>query len=127
MNATERNKVNEEFKDANDGQGSGLSRPQEAQENPSKGGIGRMNRFETFRSLAATAARETPPSLDVTDRVLERIERRADRGPLVAPMVVFSGVSVLAASIAVAVALSCWAALTDPLGGLFVSLTMVMQ
>ena len=43
------------------------------------------------------------------------------------PLLVISGLSMLAASLMVAVTLWAWAPLTDPLSNLFCSLTLVMR
>lgn len=86
-----------------------------------------MNEIDRFKRLAAAAAREEPPRLDVTGRVLARIAPGPRPRALETPLAVFSGAAVLAASIAVVVALHAWAVFSDPLGGLFQPLTMVMR
>ena len=86
-----------------------------------------MNELKAFEPLAAAAAREKAPEIDVTDRVLERIGPRWESGPAEVPLAVFSAVSVLAASIALVMGLQAWYLLCDPLGSLFQPLTMVIQ
>ena len=85
-----------------------------------------MNQFEVFKSLAAAASRDGPPVIDVTDRVMARISPQRRRA-VDMPLIVFSGLSVLAASIAAIVAVQAWSILSDPLAGLFQPLTLVMQ
>jgi hypothetical protein len=90
-----------------------------------------MNKLEQFELLASAARRERVPRLDVTARVLARIRpaeaRRAGRLPLEeVPLLAVSGLSVLAATIVVVLAVDAWAPLVDPLAGLFTPLMMVM-
>jgi len=86
-----------------------------------------MNRFEVFKSLAAAALRDVPPTSDVTGRVMAQISPAVRRPALDVPLAVFSGVSVLAASIAAIVAVQAWSVFSDPLAGLFQPLTLVMK
>ena len=84
-----------------------------------------MNEWESFRRLAARARRDRPPRLDVTARVLGTIhggeELRAER----LSMLVLSGLSLVAASVVVALVIDAWLPLTDPLAGLFPWITVL--
>lgn len=86
-----------------------------------------MNRDERFEAWAARARQETVPSVDVVAGVVHRIQAGSPRRESDMPWYVCSGLSVLAASVMLVVALDSWQSLTDPLAGLFSSLTMVMQ
>jgi hypothetical protein len=86
-----------------------------------------MTELERFARLAAKARGEQSPAVDVTDRVLRDIRQRVRQESLNPPWLVFSGLSLLAASIVAVLAIESWAVLADPLSGLFDSLTMVMQ
>lgn len=87
-----------------------------------------MNTLERFEHWAAKARRDAPPPLDVSAAVLQAICYRAPREEADAlPLVLTAVLSVLAASVTIALALDSWLSLTDPLGGLFQPLTLVMQ
>lgn len=86
-----------------------------------------MNELERFESLARRARNEPVPRVDVTARVLSRIGRTELRRAVDMPLLAMSGLSVMAASILLAMVLNAWAPLMDPLAGLFSSLTLVMR
>jgi hypothetical protein len=83
--------------------------------------------LESFKILAAHAAREQVPELDVTAGVLRRIRAARPQRELEMPWLIFSGVSLAAAAVVLMVAVQSWAPLVDPLSGLFDPLTMVIQ
>ena len=86
-----------------------------------------MNNWERFETLAARARHETGPHVEVTPGVLNEI-RRTPAGQLAnLPLWLFSGLSLVAASIVLLLATETWIAATDPLLTLFDTLTMVMQ
>jgi len=86
-----------------------------------------MDAFERFETLAGLARVEPIPPLDVTQRVLGGI-RRAERASAVQWVLpVVSGLSAVAAAVVAVLALQAWDMLTDPLAGIFSSLTVVIQ
>ena len=85
-----------------------------------------MNELKRFERLARRARRQPVPRVDVTARVLARLRRIEARREVNVPLLAFSGLSVLAASIVLAVAVQAWAPLLDPMAGLFSPLTMMM-
>ena len=87
-----------------------------------------MNELERFESLARAARAEPAARLDVAARVHARI-RRIETGrqaTAVAALWVMSGLSVLAASVAIAAVAYSEALPWDPAAALFSPLTMVM-
>jgi hypothetical protein len=87
-----------------------------------------MNRESQWLEAWAAQARQEPaPRLDVAAGVLQRIQARPSRRDTELPWLVFSGLSLVAASLLLLAAGDCWQSLTDPLAGLFSSLTLVMQ
>ena len=87
-----------------------------------------MDNFQRFTQLAATARGEDVPSLDVTERVMERItpiDISADGPNRV--LAVCGIVSALAAGLAVAVTVWAWSAWADPLSQLFTQTATVIQ
>ncbi|MFZ5830172.1 MAG: hypothetical protein ACOY3P_08790 [Planctomycetota bacterium] len=86
-----------------------------------------MDELQRFAELAARAREESPPPIDVRDRVLATIAAPRPRSGIDQPLAVCSVVSALAASIAAVMAVEMWSALTDPMTGLFDTLTLVMQ
>jgi len=86
-----------------------------------------MNHLDAFLLLASRARGEPAPAVDVSADVLRRIRAMGPRRDVELPLLVFSGVSLLAATIVVAVAVSLWAPLADPLAGLFRPCFVVMQ
>ncbi len=86
-----------------------------------------MNDASTFEAWAARARQESAPSLDIAASVLRRIEATEPRREVGQLWLVCGGVSMVAASLMLVAAVSCWQVLTDPLAGLFTSLVMVMQ
>jgi hypothetical protein len=86
-----------------------------------------MNELERFVELAIKAHGEPAPAIDVTARVLRDIRQAVGGEGINPPLLIFSGLSLLAASIVAVLAIQSWEVLADPLSGLFDSLTMVMQ
>jgi hypothetical protein len=90
-----------------------------------------MNALEKFAQLAARSRAEAAPRVDVTTGVLGDIRQAARQVARAEsfnpPLLVFSGLSLLAASIVAVLAIQSWEMLADPLAGLFDSLTMVMR
>ncbi len=85
-----------------------------------------MNDLEKLALLAARARREAVPHVDVSACVLARL-RRGDEPSLPGwPLLAVSGLSAVAASIVLFVAVQGWFALGDPLASLLSPLTMVM-
>ena len=85
-----------------------------------------MNTLEQFERLARTARIEPVPPLDVADRVLATLRRPAATPSEMLPLCLMAGLSVLAASIMVAVAADAWLPLLDPVAGLFQAITPVL-
>ena len=86
-----------------------------------------MNELARFEAMARSARGELTPRLDVAARVLARIRRIETRREVDVPFLAVSGLSVLAASVMLMMAVEVWLPLVDPLAGLFNSLTMVMR
>ncbi len=84
-----------------------------------------MNEMEAFERLARAARNEAALGVDVTARVLDEIRRQ--RPALDVPLVVFAGVSSVAAVVVVVAAVQAWLASQDPLAAMLSSLTVVMQ
>jgi hypothetical protein len=84
------------------------------------------NELERFARLAAVARRERAPHVDVSAGVLERIRAAEVRAALETPLLVISGLSLLAASVGFALAWDLWSTLSDPLSSLL-QLTAVLQ
>jgi hypothetical protein len=78
-----------------------------------------MTEWERFQRLAALARRDPAPRLDVAARALRTI--RAIKSPQTVdlPMLIFSGVSLVAASIGIVLAMQAWSPLSDSLSGMF--------
>ena len=85
-----------------------------------------MNELDRFQQLAAAARAERVPSIDVKAQVLRGIRGAVARRGMNGPLVLVSGLSLLAASITAAVAMEMWQEL-NPLALFFDSLSMVMQ
>jgi hypothetical protein len=85
-----------------------------------------MTEWERFERLATLARRDAAPRLDVAARVLRTI--RATEAPRAVdlPMLIFSGVSLAAASIGIFLAMQAWSPLSDSLSGMF-QWTIVLQ
>jgi hypothetical protein len=86
-----------------------------------------MNNWERFEALAARAREETGPRVEITARVLRDIRRAPPERIAEFSLWAFSGLSLAAASIVAVLAIQSWTTLSDPLSGLFDTLTMVMQ
>jgi len=86
-----------------------------------------MNDLEKLLWLASRARREPIPPVDVSARVLARLRAPVERPASGLPLLAFSGLAAVAASIVLVIALESWSALSDPLAGLLSPLTMVMQ
>ncbi len=76
-----------------------------------------MNPVDRFEALAARARLESPPTLDVTQRVLRRLQHVEHAYPLDWVLPLLTGLSAAAAAIVTALALDAWNVLTDPLAG----------
>jgi len=85
-----------------------------------------MTPLERFERLAVQARAEPAPAVDVVDRVLADLRVRPYARESVLPLWAAAGVSLLAASLVVALTVEGWAALVDPLAGLFQSITWVV-
>lgn len=82
-----------------------------------------MNAIERIRKLAARARMESPPQVDVTDRVMMVLRAEAAHTvPTVRPLAWVAGVSLAAAIPAAVLGLWVWSTLTDPLVIAFVEL-----
>ena len=86
-----------------------------------------MNELPRFEALAARARKEMPPQVHVVAGVLCDIGRGVFPQAWTRPLLVGSGLSALAASIMLLLAVEAWASLADPLLNLFDTLTLVMQ
>ncbi len=86
-----------------------------------------MNEMETFERLAVAARREPSPPIDVANRVLAAIAPPRPGRTVDLPLAIFSGLSLAAALVALAVAIQAWSVLSDPLAGFLGPLTVVMQ
>lgn len=79
-----------------------------------------MDTLSRIEKLISRAQRETPPKVDVADRVLWRIRTASARPPVpIAPWGVFAGLSAVAASIIVFLAINAWMALSNPMMELY--------
>ncbi len=85
-----------------------------------------MSTMDRFKRLAGIAREERPPAIDVTDRVMSAIALPGRNRAVDVPLAVLSGLSLLAASVAVAVAIQSWGAVADPMAVFFSPLTGVM-
>ncbi len=85
-----------------------------------------MNEWERFQRLAALARREPALRPDVAARVLRTIRTAEAPQTVNLPMLIFSGVSLLAASIGMLLAMQAWSPLSDSLSGMF-QWTIVLQ
>ena len=86
-----------------------------------------MDNWQQFEALAACARAETGSPVEVTAGVLREIRRTSAGQRADVPLWLFSGLSLVAASIVLLLAIQTWTAATDPLSALFDALTMVMQ
>ena len=78
-----------------------------------------MNHLERFQTLAQQARLEPAPSLDVTRRVLSRLQsaERAGRVDWILPLL--TGLSAAAAVVVAVLALDAWNVLASPVAGIF--------
>ncbi len=75
-----------------------------------------MNGEERIRRLAARARLETPPEVDVRDRVMAVLQAEAtQQAPTVRPLAWVAGVSFALAIPAALLGIWVWNSLTDPL------------
>ena len=89
-----------------------------------------MDAMETVERLAATARRENPPRIDVSEKVIQSLRtQEADREESLfsAPLFRFSAVSFASALIVGAFALESWLSMHDPMVQLFDTVAMVMK
>ncbi len=86
-----------------------------------------MNNFEAFEQQAAAARDEPVPPIDVSARVVRSLRYANGRASFERSMAVWAGLSVVAASLVFVLAFNAWTSITDPMSGLFDSLTMVMR
>ncbi|MDH3716753.1 MAG: hypothetical protein OES79_01405 [Planctomycetota bacterium] len=87
-----------------------------------------MTDLERFQQLAARARAESPPPLDVTGSVMQRLAFE-ERAVLTTQrtLALCSAVSAVAATIVLAVTAWTWSAWTDPLGQMFTQTLTVVQ
>ena len=85
-----------------------------------------MTDLERFGRLAMLARREAAPRTEVAARVLRTIRAMEAPQTMDLPMLIFSGVSLVAASIGMLLAVQAWSPLSDSLAGLF-QWTTVLQ
>jgi hypothetical protein len=85
-----------------------------------------MTEWERFERLVALARREPVPRTDVAARVLRTIRAMESPQTVDLPMLILSGVSLLAASIGILLAMQAWSPLSDSLSGMF-QWTIVLQ
>ncbi|HEV56955.1 MAG TPA: hypothetical protein ENN87_05595 [Phycisphaerales bacterium] len=80
-----------------------------------------MDALNRIEKLIARARGERPPSIDVADRVLWRIRvATASPAPVpIAPWGVLAGLSAVAASIILFLAINAWMALSNPMMELY--------
>jgi len=83
-----------------------------------------MTDFETFQRLARAARQEPVPRLDVAARVLRTVRAAERPREVELPLLLFSALSVVAASIVCVLAVRAWSP-ADPVSDL-VQLTTVM-
>jgi hypothetical protein len=85
-----------------------------------------MTQWERFERLAALARRDAAPRPHVAARVLRTIRAMEAPQTVDLPMLIFSGVSLVAASIGILLAMQAWSPLSDSLSGMF-QWTIVLQ
>ena len=85
-----------------------------------------MTDWERFERLAALARRAPAPRLDVAAGVLQTIRAMESSQSVDLPMLIFSGISLVAASIGMLLAIQAWSPLSDSLSGMF-QWTIVLQ
>jgi hypothetical protein len=85
-----------------------------------------MTEWERFQRLAALARLCPAPRPDVAARVLRTIRAMEAPQTVDLPMLIFSGVSLVAASIGILLAMQAWSPLSDSLSGMF-QWTIVLQ
>jgi hypothetical protein len=85
-----------------------------------------MTEWERFQRLAALARRDSAPRVEVAGRVLRTIRAMDAPQTVDLPMLIFSGVSLVAASIGVLLAMQAWSPLSESLSGMF-QWTIVLQ
>jgi hypothetical protein len=85
-----------------------------------------MTEWERFERLAALARRDPAWQPDVAARVLRTIRAAEAAQTVNLPMLIFSGVSLVAASIGMLLAVQAWSPLSDSLSGMF-QWTIVLQ
>jgi len=89
-----------------------------------------MDAMHTLERLAERARRDTPPRIDVSERVIRSLRTRDSREEesiLSGPLFKFSAVSFASAVIVGAVALQSWLNLHDPMVHMFDAVAMVMK
>ena len=85
-----------------------------------------MTDWERFERLAALARRGPVPPLDVAAGVLRTIRAMQSPRTVDLPMLICSGISLVAASIGMLLAIQAWSPLSDSLSGMF-QWTIVLQ
>jgi hypothetical protein len=77
-----------------------------------------MNKFlKSIEKVAARARQETPPSVDVSQRVIRRLSLEAP-APY-RPLLIFTFVSIAAAVVAILLSIGLFDSMTDPLWTMF--------
>jgi hypothetical protein len=88
-----------------------------------------MDAWKTVERLAAAARTETPPRIDVTERVMKTLRaREPERQRLLdTPLFGFSAISFASAVIVGLFAVQAWLSMHDPMVQLFDTVAMVMK
>lgn len=89
-----------------------------------------MDGMHNLESLAEAARRETPPPIDVSERVIRSLrarEQRPQESLFSGPLFKFGAISFASAVVVGAVALDSWLTLHDPMVRLFDTVAMVMK
>jgi len=84
-----------------------------------------MKDEELIQKLAQSAKAEQIPVVDVSGRVLERIQMTEQS--INRPLTIFTGASALAASVVLFFAYQTLSSWQDPIAGLFTSFDVVLQ
>jgi hypothetical protein len=86
-----------------------------------------MNELSRFEQFTAAARHEAVPRLDVRGTVLRDLRATVASRSVDAPLALFSGAALIAATITAAWVLPMWWDLAEPLSSLFDVLSVVMQ
>jgi len=89
-----------------------------------------MDGMHNLESLAEAARRESPPRIDVSERVIRSLgtrEPHPEESPFSGPLFKFGAISFASAVVVGAVALDSWLTMHDPMVRLFDTVAMVMK